>query len=262
MDADDLRRLAGQTGFDVGMLEKDYALTWLLHGIYADGSPLADVLVFKGGTAIRKVYAPEWRLSEDLDFTVTKNVKPGAIKKGFEKVFEMLEEWSGFTFEFSQFHDKPYYVQARVRFVGPFNHPNKIKIDISFTEKLVEDPVRIPVEDEYDVPAFAPLAYTLNEVLVEKIRSIFQRGYARDYYDVWRLLKERDFDTDEIRKLLVKKCELADVDSEPELLFDEARLAEAERHWETALSRLTPDLPEFERVIRGLEDSIAFLAQQ
>lgn len=97
------------------------------------------------------------------------------------------------------------------------------------------------MDDEYDVPSFAAYVYTLNEVLVEKIRSIIQRWYARDYYDVWLLLGEREFDSVEVRNLLVMECELADVDYEPELLFDKTRLTEAERHWETALARLTPE---------------------
>lgn len=61
-----------------------------------------------------------------------------------------------------------------------------------------------------------------------------QRGYARDYYDV---------------------------EYEPELIFDQDRLTAAERHWETALNRLTPDLPEFDEVIEELRDSLAFLAE-
>ena len=260
MDADALRRLADRTGFDVSALEKDYALTWLIQGIYS--GTLANVLIFKGGTAIRKVYAPEWRLSEDLDFTVVKKVTPATVRKAFESVFSSLKRQSGLAFEFTQFHAKPYYVQARIQFLGPLDYKNTVKLDISFTEKLVEEPVTVEVEPEFeDVPGFAALAYTLNEIMIEKLRSIMQRGYARDYYDVWRLLKEREYDLALMRKLLVKKCELTDVAFEPELFFDEDRLSEAGRHWETALARLTKDLPPFEKVIGELRASLAQFAE-
>lgn len=259
MDADALRRLAGQTGFDVAALEKDYALTWLLQGIYS--SPLADVLIFKGGTAIRKVYAPEWRLSEDLDFTVTKKTSPEEIKKELTAVFRKLKEESGLQFDFAQFHAKPYYVQARVQFLGPLRHKNTIKLDVSLTERLVDAPTHVAVKAEYGVPGFTILAYTIDEILVEKIRSILQRGYARDYYDVWRLLKERRFEIKNVRDLLVRKCELTGVKFDGKMLFDEAKLAEAERHWETALARLTPDLPPFNKVVTDLRKSLAGLAE-
>jgi predicted nucleotidyltransferase component of viral defense system len=39
MDENDLRRRARKTGFNVATLEKDYALTWLLSGIYQEDIP-------------------------------------------------------------------------------------------------------------------------------------------------------------------------------------------------------------------------------
>jgi len=262
MDADALRRLAGQTGFDVGTLEKDYALSWLLYGIYADPSPLATVLVLKGGTAIRKVYVPEWRLSEDLDFTAVGSVKPTTIRKGFAKIVALLGKKCSLGFKLSQFHGKPYYVQARVQFLGPLGHRNTIKLDLSLAEKLVERPVTVSVDPEYDgIPSFQVLVYTPHEILIEKLRSIMQRGYARDYYDVWRLLKNENSVGENLRKLLVKKCELSEVSYEPELVFRKDRLAEAKRHWDVALARLTPDLPTFRVVIGELRSQLEFLAE-
>jgi hypothetical protein len=50
------------------VLEKDYALSYLLAGIAAVPTLRAS-LVFKGGTCLRKAYFPGYRFSEDLDFT-------------------------------------------------------------------------------------------------------------------------------------------------------------------------------------------------
>ncbi len=260
MDADGLRRLAGQTGFDVATLEKDCALSWLIQGIYDPASPLAKALILKGGTAIRKVYSHEWRLSEDLDFTIIKEVSPEIVRDDFGQVFVRLAEQSDISFEFSQYHGRPYVVLARVQFQGPLDHKNKIKLDISLDERLVEDPTSVDVASEYDdIPDTTILVYTVNEILVEKMRSMMQRGYARDYYDVWRLMREWTFDTHQIRGLLIQKCELTAVNYEPDLLFDADRLSEAERHWEDALGRLTRDLPVFNTVIRNLRNSLGFL---
>jgi len=49
------------------IIEKDYVITWLLLGL-AD-SVLKNSLAFKGGTALKKIYFPDYRFSEDLDFT-------------------------------------------------------------------------------------------------------------------------------------------------------------------------------------------------
>jgi len=56
-------RAAGKPQFVVG---KDYALSYLLLGI-VETPLLSEMLVFKGGTCLRKAYSPGYRFSEDLD---------------------------------------------------------------------------------------------------------------------------------------------------------------------------------------------------
>lgn len=105
------------------------------------------------------------------------------------------------------------------------------------------------------------LVYSLSEILVEKIRSIMQRGYSRDYYDVWRLLKEDKFKDPEIKKLLKRKCTLNRIKCEPSLLFDEKRLSEAQSFWEKGLLHLTRKLPEFEIIISEMKERLSFLEE-
>ena len=66
--SNEISKLAHKFGLGDKTIEKDYVLTWVLHSIAA--SPLQGKLAFKGGTAIKKMYVPEYRFSEDLDFTV------------------------------------------------------------------------------------------------------------------------------------------------------------------------------------------------
>src|SRR3989338_11638237 len=112
MDADDIRRLARTMGSDPATLEKDLALTWLIAGIYDARSPLRDRLVFKGGTALRKVYAPEWRLSEDMDFTILGRPDPKAVRRGLEAVLERLRAASGIAYGLTSFNPSEYAILA------------------------------------------------------------------------------------------------------------------------------------------------------
>lgn len=59
--------LRAEWQLDASVIEKDYALGWLLAGIAHDND-LAEAWVFKGGTCLS---FETYRLSEDLDFTVT-----------------------------------------------------------------------------------------------------------------------------------------------------------------------------------------------
>lgn len=64
IDRRELLAKARERHLPLNMIEKDYVLGWVLFGLRE-----VPGLVFKGGTALAKVYFPEtWRLSEDLDF--------------------------------------------------------------------------------------------------------------------------------------------------------------------------------------------------
>jgi predicted nucleotidyltransferase component of viral defense system len=66
----ELKVIAGEKGFGIEILEKDYLVTYLLY-------LLKDIegIYFKGGTALNKIFLNHARLSEDLDYTITKDVK-------------------------------------------------------------------------------------------------------------------------------------------------------------------------------------------
>ncbi len=260
MDENELRRRARKTGFNVATLEKDYALTWLLSGMYWKDSKLRDILIFKGGTAIRKIYFPEWRLSEDMDFTIMQEVDPQSLKQAFEHVFSSVSKRSSIVYSFSAFNAREYAIFADVQFLGPIGFKNKIAHDISLKEKMVEKPIRIKVKPEYeDIPEFEVLVYSPNEILVEKLRSILQRGKTRDYYDVWRLMKEKEYNPDKIRELFILKCQITGIEFNPDLIFDENRLSEAKKFWTIALARLTKDLPDFDSVVKDLRSMLDFI---
>lgn len=65
-------------------IEKDYVLSWILQGI-AEHEHLSKLLIFKGGTVLKKVYFEDYRYSEDLDFTISDKIITN------EQIFEYLK---------------------------------------------------------------------------------------------------------------------------------------------------------------------------
>ena len=59
-----------------GIIEQDYVLSWILHGI-ATIDDLRNTLAFKGGTALKKIYFGSYRFSQDLDFTALEGAAAG-----------------------------------------------------------------------------------------------------------------------------------------------------------------------------------------
>ena len=68
-------------------IEKDYVLSWLLFSI-SKQPHLQKILVFKGGTALKKVWFENYRFSEDLDFTLLDDAFADAEEARFRKGWE------------------------------------------------------------------------------------------------------------------------------------------------------------------------------
>ena len=65
----EVQKIASRLKIRDTQIEKDYIIGWLLNGISKNGY-LRENLIFKGGTALRKIFFSDYRLSEDLDFTL------------------------------------------------------------------------------------------------------------------------------------------------------------------------------------------------
>jgi predicted nucleotidyltransferase component of viral defense system len=254
-----VRALARQNGVTAGLAEKHYVNSWVLYAIYT--SPLGDSLVFKGGTALSKLYFPEvWRFSEDLDFTATEQLTD--VEETLEAALADVVAESGISFELSNVHqagDPVEYVQVDVQYDAVLGQKNTTDLDITSDESLV-----FPVVDHEhafeDVPAFDLAAYSIEEIFVEKLRSLFQRARARDYYDVYPLLEQEAFDDREIVTALRAKAASHDVglDLAQGLPADDVDAVRA--YWEQALNRLVTDPLPFDTVVERINVYLQQLA--
>src|SRR4030042_3037683 len=64
-----IQRIASQKRMPEDIIEKDYFIELLLFYLSSDYS-FRKKFVFRGGTALKKIYFPDYRFSEDLDFIV------------------------------------------------------------------------------------------------------------------------------------------------------------------------------------------------
>src|SRR5690242_3585653 len=64
---------------------------------------LSKILVFKGGTVLKKTYFEDYRFSEDLDFTLMdEKISNEDLLKEFEKVYAFVKEESNITLQFKE----------------------------------------------------------------------------------------------------------------------------------------------------------------
>ncbi|HPG08344.1 MAG TPA: nucleotidyl transferase AbiEii/AbiGii toxin family protein [Saprospiraceae bacterium] len=236
-------------------IEKDYILSWILQGI-AQHEHLSKTLVFKGGTVLKKVYFEDYRISEDLDFTLLNNeISNDKIFKWFAEVFEYVLEEANISLEIIDNNEhEDGGINFYISYIGPLGGSGankKVKADISRSETLVFEPIKHKVFLEYtDQEDHELLCYPLEEVLVEKMRSVMQRMQARDFYDIWYLLEIHGMDVEFCVAEFRTKCESKGIDPAEFHNKLEQRLPQYEGRWQSSMADQIKDLPDFGTVER------------
>lgn len=270
----EIMKVARELHVDPNTIERDYVISWFLSGIYAD-DVLSKVLVFKGGTALRKAYFPNYRFSEDLDFTVRENHEPlgeRELASRLENAAKTAGELSGISFELVSlektreiFGEEAY--EGKVEYAGPMGKRAgslpRIKLDITFYEKIIFPTNSRPLVHNYS-DGYACIrnieVYSIEEVLAEKLRSILQRTRPRDVYDLWRLLSqgEYSFDSQKLVKGFYDKCEHKGVAFNGVGDFFETRRLDSHMNaWGSTLGHQLQGVPKFHAVVEDLETMIS-----
>ena len=254
----EIQQKAGEVGVRDQQIEKDYMLSCILQGV-AQHEQLSKTIVFKGGTVLKKIYFEDYRFSEDLDFTLLNNdITNEQIFEWFKETFEYILEEANIRLEIIDNNEhEDGGINFYISYVGPLGgqgNNKKVKVDISRSEKLEFKPVMQTVLLGYsDLTEHQLLCYPLEEVLVEKMRTVMQRMQARDFYDIWYLLEQHGMDVNFYLKEFANKCEskkLNPVDF-PKKLAE--RLPQYKGRWESSMNEQIHDLPDFDKVEREVQ---------
>ena len=202
LNFEELGRIAKLKRLSLINAEKDYLQDVILFSIYSNAGK---ELVFKGGTSLYKVYKLN-RFSEDLDFTLTKNLD---IKKIGNKTISDLALLN-ITGRIKEIKEHKNEINIRLLLNGPMYKGSKetqcfIPLNISSRENVLLEPKRdsiIPIYKE--LPNYELFVMQEKEILAEKVRAIFTRLKPRDVYDLWFLLVRKNivFDLELVNKKL------------------------------------------------------------
>jgi len=259
------------------IVEKDYALSYLLAGIAAKPE-LSGTLIFKGGTALKKLYFGDYRFSEDLDFSAVdaprRQALEEAIREAVQAATQLLSAHGLFQIETARYMERDPHPGGQESFIARVKfpwHPSplcRIKIEITHDEPVLLEAERRALIHGYEEELAASLrGYPLGEVVAEKMRALLQtqqkllqRGWnrprARDYYDLWRIL--RDFGPSmksvDLSGLLRRKSAHRGVSySSLDDFFSAELEGEARRNWESNLRPFVPELPACDDVLAELK---------
>ena len=268
-------RIAGQLNLNPHVVEKDYALGWLLAGIFADAR-IADRWVFKGGTCLKKCFFETYRFSVDLDFTLTdeSHLDEAFLREVFAEIGEWVYEQSGLELP-SDRQDFDIYenprgkksCRGRISYRGPVSPTTgrwpRIKLDLTADECIALPPVPIVIFHPYsDAPdgGIEVHAYAYEEAFGEKLRALAERTRPRDLYDVINLYRNTEArpSPSVLLDVLRQKCEFKGIPLPNVAALDPHR-NDLEAAWETMLRHQLPALPPVESFWEALSEFFGWL---
>ena len=257
------------------IVEKDYVLGWLLAGLASSGQ--RELWVFKGGTCIKKCFFETYRFSEDLDFSLLPETpySDDAIRATLLATVRSVHELSGIDFPENLVEVRPRRNQqnqitfeCRIGYRGPLAVPSypRVLFDLTQHEPVLDTaearPILHPYPDELPQEA-AVLAYSLDELLAEKTRALYERTRPRDLYDVVYLIENQSeaFDLPHVRELFSAKCgtKSLPVPGLEEITRIVSSDAELRSEWENMLAHQLPVLPALDRILERLPGLVQWI---
>lgn len=239
IDSREFSRRARDLGVREDHVKKDYVLNHVLASL----SEKSDGLYFRGGTALARVYWPDFRLSEDLDFIM--ETLPPQTGNVLEECVVQAAERTGWNLELRSGDRR----RGRHRFLVA-SDVGEVLIDILSGERpvLPADPriLDLPYSDligEFRIPTLS-----LAEILGDKWYMLddADRREPRDLYDLWAGLRLFNVSFD-----LIAQGHTAKYRYFP--LSEQLRRAERlEGLWTDRLSYQLADLPTFDEALRDV----------
>jgi len=240
-----VQRLALKNNVSPEIIEKDYLIELVLFYFSKDSS-LCENLVFRGGTALKKVYFPEYRFSEDLDFVIDSKKEINVYQ---DIIIQILQKISS---------DYPIKIDKRSIF-------ERDRLQLFIIYDIIPDirgikELKVDILQDYYIPKHERKGllfsypefennnsvletYALESVVCDKIGRILDvDNEPRDLYDLWYLLK---------LNLNKYGYEIIILNLLREIVKDDYR-----QNWENRLIHQIFNLPDFDMVIKDLNKLI------
>jgi hypothetical protein len=265
------------------VIERDYAQSYVLLGI-ARCADLGNVLIFKGGTALRKIHFGGYRFSEDLDFSSVDSPRGAELEKAIRTAVSAAQSaarrYAPVSMTVEHYEERDPHPGGQEAFVVRVQYPWQrqllvpVKIEITTDEPVLlpspPQPVMHGFEEQLEVQI---RTYSLEEICAEKLRStrqtqvmLAERGWARsrarDYYDLWHLvqLEPGRVDWAQVSSILPRKCRHRQVTiTSVDDVFETGLLDEVRATWKRTLGPFVSELPDAETVLTETRERLAHL---
>lgn len=186
----------------LAQIEQDLIISRALVELYTEPY-IKDALVFRGGTALNKLFLkPPARYSEDIDFV---QKRPEPIGQTIDAIRELLKPWLG--------EPRWKITERSAKLVFKYESinklPNKLKIEINTTEHFQVLPLyskKIDIKSRWFNGCADIITYEIEELMATKLRALYQRRKGRDLFDIWYVVKQQLVKLDRVFEIFSHYC--------------------------------------------------------
>lgn len=223
------------------MVEQDLIINRALVNLYQN-KKVCDSLIFRGGTALNKIYLkPSARYSEDLDFVQTTAEPIGETIDAIRNALNWLGEPNRLLTERS------------AKLVYKYNSVNnlamKLKIEINTTEHfqvMNVNKINFGFESQWFSGESIIAVNQLEELMATKIRALYQRRKGRDLFDLWIVFSKKLANLDETLKIFKKYCDHGGLKISRDLFLKNLELKSLNKDFQLDMNILLPhDFPPY-----------------
>lgn len=238
ISSDELNEVAAKQGFGIDIIHKDFYLTIILYLIKE-----VQGIYFKGGTALQKIFLNYSRLSEDADFTITRETKEVIIE-----ITTILEKSKIFT-KITKDKDVEGFIRLVVHYNDFSNKERTVFLDLNRRANLLLKPETNQIKHFYKgiFPDFSLNTLAKEEMISEKVAAAISRNKPRDHYDLYRIIKAG---IQINMKMAAMKCKQSKVEFNITKMFNNAQ--KLKRRWDEDLLPLLAEEVSFEEVMTTL----------
>ena len=220
----------------LAMVEQDLVISRALICLFSD-IKISDSLVFRGGTALHKLFIrPPARYSEDIDF-VQKRSEP--IGPTIDIIRNLFKDWLG--------EPKRKITERSAKLIYQYQTINglqaKLKIEINTTEHFQVLPlITVPfsMKSDWFNGTCDIVTHEIEELLATKLRALYQRRKGRDLFDLWLVLKKGLVNIDNVIAIFLKYCANEGIVISKELFEKNLEMKRQNRDFQVDMNVLLP----------------------
>lgn len=175
-------------------------------------SPYANRFILKGAMMLSVWHAADARSTMDIDVLGKLDNAEDAVKGAIREILATPVSEDGIAFladtiEASRIAEDADYHGIRVTFRAQLDTARvNMKVDIGFGDVIFPSPERLPFPTILALPAPELLCYSRESAIAEKCQAMVKLGSLnsrmKDFYDIWLLSRQFDFDAAVLGKAL------------------------------------------------------------